>query len=68
MYNIEPTKFPLKNNNDGNAIYDGDYILLFGAGNDLYIPNNSLNCVSLSNFPYTYQDTLGKKYPFFLVI
>ena len=60
MYNIEPTKFPLKNNNDGNAIYDGDYILLFGAGHDLYIPNNCLNRVSYSKFPYTYQDTLGK--------
>ena len=60
MYNIEPTKFPLKNNNDGNAIYDGDYILFFGAGHDLYIPNNCLNRVSYSKFPYTYQDTLGK--------
>ena len=60
MYETEPTKFPLKNNNDGNAIYDGNYILLFGGGHDLYIPNDYLNRVSYTNFPYTYQDILGK--------
>ena len=60
MYETEPTKFPLKNNNDGNAIYDGNYILLFGGGHDLYIPNDYLNRVSYTKFPYTYQDILGK--------
>ena len=43
MYETEPIKFPLKNNNDGSAVYDGNYILIFGNGHDLYSPNEYLN-------------------------
>ena len=61
MYNTEPTKFPLKNNDGSNGIWDSSYhCSIFGAGHDLYIQTDFVNQLSNTNFPYTYQDILGK--------
>ena len=41
IHGLEPTKFQLKNNNDGNSVYHGSsYGAIFGAGHDLYIRND----------------------------
>ena len=61
IHGIEPTKFQLKNNNDGNSVaHNSSYGAIFGAGHDLYIRNDFINNKINSNFPYTYQDNLGK--------
>ena len=59
IYNINPTKFPSKNNQQevGHNISYGPY---FGGGPDLYINNNFLNNGGYLGFPYSYEDILGK--------
>ena len=59
MYNINPTKFPSKN--DQREVYHtGSYGPIFGGGHDLGIYPDISNRGGWSGFPYTYQDTLGK--------
>ncbi len=60
IYNIEPTKFTPKNNN--YAVYNGSsYGPCFGNGFDIGNDNSDfLNNDSYANFPYSYQDVLGK--------
>ena len=61
IHGINPTKFQLKNNNDSNAIYDGStYGAIFGGGHDLYVRKDFLNNNTCSNFPYSYEDSIGK--------
>ena len=61
IYGIGPTKFPLKNINDGKSIWDGyQYGPIFGGGHDLYILNNYFSNYVSCSFPYTYQDVLEK--------
>ena len=63
MYGIQPTKFPLKNENDGNAVYHkNDRGPIFGNGCDVFISNDcNSNTNSGSNFgSYAYRDTAGK--------
>ena len=67
IYETEPMKFPLKNNNDGNAIYDGlNYLPIFGNGHDLWIQPNYSDNVSYTKFPYAYNDISGKGKSIFL--
>ena len=55
IYGISPTKF--SNSNTSCSIYDySGYGPIFGAGHDIYIYFSS----NSSNFPNSYQDTLGK--------
>jgi hypothetical protein len=56
-YGIPPTKYPVKLRN--HAIYDHlNYGPTFGAGNDLYVCNQShTNRSSSFNFPHSYNDT-----------
>jgi len=60
IYNINPTKFPSKN--DQNEVYhNSGNGPVFGGGHDLGIYNDFLNKGGWSgNFPYTYEDKLGK--------
>ena len=59
IYNINPTKFPSKN--DQYDIYhNSNHGPVFGSGNDLFIYNNFLKCGGLTYFPSTYEDNLGK--------
>ena len=62
IYGTNPTKFQLKNNNESRAIYDhSSYGPIFGNGYDLYVNNNFFNNNDIySNFPYTYEDSIGK--------
>ena len=62
IYGTNPTKFQLKNNNDLHAIYDNSsYGAIFGGGNDLRVSNDFLNNNdTYSNFPYSYEDSIGK--------
>ena len=67
MHGIQPTKFPLKDENDGNTVYHNNtYGPAFGGGHDLYISSacNS-NVSSYSNFPHTFNDTTGKGWSIF---
>ena len=60
IHNTSPTKF--QNTNSSYSIYDhSNYGPTFGGGHDICIfyDNNNNNC-NKSNFPYSYQDTLGK--------
>ena len=61
IHNTEPTKFPLKNN-DKNAIYHhSNNGPCFGNGFDIGTDQSDfLNNKIFTNFPYSYQDTLGK--------
>ena len=67
IHNTEPTKFPLKNPNDNHSIYDhSSYGPTFGAGRDIGLNYSDFqNNDSYSNFPYTYNDTLGKGHSIF---
>ena len=57
IYNTEPTKFPYV---QGRSIYNkSNFGPYFGLGPDLYCAHNFGN-MDFSNFPYSYQDTLGK--------
>ena len=59
IHNIEPTKFPSKN--DYNEIYNhSNYGPRFGSGCDLGIYTDFIKSGGWSNFPCTYQDILGK--------
>ena len=59
IYNTEPTKFSSKNDNHEIKHYSG-YGPAFGTGHDLGINSDILNSGGWTNFPYTYQDSLGK--------
>ena len=59
IHNTQPTKFPSKNDNKEIRHYSG-YGPAFGYGTDLGINGNISNNGGWSNFPYTYQDVLGK--------
>ena len=67
IHNTEPTKFPLKNNNDGYAIYcHSNYGSTFGGGHDIgFDCSDFLNNKIYTNFPYSYQDVLGKGHSIF---
>ena len=55
IHGTEPTKFP--NSNTSRSIYDASsYGPTFGNGHDIYTNKSG----SYSNFPYGYQDKLGK--------
>ena len=59
-YNIEPTKFA-KNNKDNYAVYHGEtYGPNFGGGWDIGNSSGTSLNNSLSSFPYSYEDILGK--------
>ena len=58
IYNINPTKFPSKN--EKNDVYHSNNGPIFGGGYDLGIYEDILKKGGWSNFPYTYQDILGK--------
>ena len=59
IYNIKPTKFQSKNDQK-EVFHYNTYGPTFGGGKDLGINFDMLNAVGWSNFPYTYQDILGK--------
>ena len=59
IYNIQPTKFPSKN--DKKELYHSDtYGPRFGCGTDLGISPDFIKEGPYSGFPNTYQDNLGK--------
>jgi len=59
IYNINPTKFPSKN--DQKEVYHySNHGPAFGGGMDLGIYNDFLNKGGWSYFPYTYEDIIGK--------
>ena len=66
MHGIQPTKFPLKDENDKKAIYyraDKTYGIAFGAGHDLYVHsdcNTNKASYSSRSFPNSYNDTTEK--------
>ena len=62
MHGIKPTKFPLINGYDTNALYHrSDYGPTFGNGHNLHVANNcNVNASSYANFPYAYNDITGK--------
>ena len=66
MHGIQPTKFPLKDENDKTALkHRDDRGPIFGDGNSLWIyPNCNTNTDSNANFS-TYKDTTGKGYSIF---
>ena len=66
MYGIKPTRFNLKNENDGRAIHhDKQYGPIFGGFDGLWIyPNCNTNTDSNANFS-TYNDTTGKEHSIF---
>ena len=61
IYNTNPTKFPFKNNNTYATYHGPNHGPCFGYGYDI-----SANCKDFlnnsfqTNFPYDYEDTLGK--------
>ena len=59
IYNIEPTKFPNKENND-SIYHNSDYGPCFGYYNDIYIGKDFKNDFSYTSFPNNYIDVLGK--------
>ena len=66
IYNIEPTKFPLKNSDQYDVYHHSNYGPTFGSGHDIGINNSDfLNNTSYANFPCSYQDILGKKHSIF---
>ena len=62
MHGIQPTKFPLKNENDGYAVYHyASYDPAFGGGHDICIYSYcNTNTNSYANLPNSYNDTTGK--------
>ena len=62
MHGTQPTKFPLKDENDGNAIYYyKERSSTLGNGRDICICTNcNSNSSSYSYFPNSYNDTTGK--------
>jgi len=59
IYNIEPTKFPSKNDQK-EVKHNSGYGPAFGNGHDLAVYADILNNGGWSNFPDTYPDILGK--------
>ena len=65
IHNIEPTKYPVKNSSNAVYHYSGNG-LCFGAGCDIGVSSSDFqNNNSYSNFPYSYNDTLGKGHSIF---
>ena len=60
IYNIEPTKFPRNNNNKYAVLNSPNYGPNFGDGWDIGADSDKFLNNANSNFPYSYQDTLGK--------
>ena len=63
IHNTEPTKFPLKNNEQYqySVYHNSTYGPSFGGGHDIgVIYSDFQNNNSYSNFPYSYNDILGK--------
>ena len=62
IHNTEPTKFPLKDNNDSSAIYGNSrYGPTFGGGHDIGLDiSDFLNNKIYTYFPHSYNDVLGK--------
>jgi len=63
IYNIEPTKFPYIK--ERSVCHSSVYCPIFGKGSDLYFGEHDDGDYTLeknngSNFPRSYQDTLGK--------
>ena len=59
IHGTEPTKF-LSNNNQKEVGHHPSYGPVFGDGNDLGIENDFIKDGGWSDFPYIYQDILGK--------
>jgi len=59
IYNIEPTKFPSKNDQKEVEHYSGEGPT-FGGGNDIGVNDDMKKKGGWSKFPNTYQDILGK--------
>ena len=59
IYNTEPTKFPYVK---GRSVYhSSSHGPIFGSGSDLYFYDNFTNDkYTQINFPYSYQDIIGK--------
>ena len=63
IHGIQPTKFPLKDENDGNAVcHNNDYGAAFGSGHDLVIYSNCNTKPSSWTYfgSYSYNDTTEK--------
>lgn len=61
MYGIEPTKFPLKDDNCVCAVeHDNNWGPTFGSGRDLIISSYCNTNDSYTSFPRTYNDSTGK--------
>ena len=65
IHNTQPTKFP--NSNQNYSLYfNNSYGQNFGAGHDICIYSDFMNSNEhYSNFPHSYQDSLGKGYSIF---
>ena len=61
-HNIPPTKYAIKPDQVGNAVFlFSSYGPTFGGGYDIHIPNGSDSYnSSYHNFPHSYNDTTGK--------
>ena len=59
IYNIGPTKFPNKENNN-SVFHSSNYGPCFGNYNDIDIRNDFKNDFSYTDFPDNYTDILGK--------
>ena len=62
MHGIQPTRFPLKNENDEEAVqYDKEYGPIFGGYDFVIYPPFNTNTCTRSDFPSTYNDATGKR-------
>ena len=65
IHNIEPTKFPVKNSSYA-VLHNSSRGPCFGSGHDIGVYKSDFqNNNSYSNFPYSYNDTLGKGHSIF---
>ena len=61
IFETDPIKFHLKDNNSGSSIYDYyNNGPTFGNGHDIRINDNFIKNDTQFFFPWTYQDTSGK--------
>ena len=60
IYNIEPTKFPNKDNNNDSVRHTFNEGPCFGGGADIAVYSDFKKDKLASNFPVTYQDVLEK--------
>ena len=56
---VEPTKFPISDTNY-SVYHSSSYGPAFGGGHDIYINSDFINSDSSANFPYSYNDVIGK--------